>query len=56
MTYRFLDFPKSIIDNDAYNFVTGYVVSDVTGDEVTDGSDAAIVDNNAYNFVTKATP
>jgi len=46
----------SIIDNDAYNFVTGYVVSDVTGDEVTDGSDAAIVYNNAYNFVTKATP
>jgi len=46
----------SIVDNDAYNFVTGYVVSDVTGDEVTDGSDAAIVDNNAYNFVTKATP
>jgi len=42
---------RSIIDNDAFTFVTGYVVSDVTGDGVTDGSDAAIADNNAFNFV-----
>jgi len=44
------------IDNDAFNFVTGYVVSDVTGDNVVDGSDAAIADNNAANFVSKITP
>jgi len=46
----------ALVDNDAYNFVTGYVVTDINGDGVTDGSDAAIVDNNAYNFVTKITP
>jgi len=44
------------IDNDATNFVTGYVNTDLTGDYVVDASDAAIADNNAYNFVTKITP
>ena len=46
----------ALIDNDAFSFVTGYVLTDVNGDNVVDGSDAAIVDNNAYNFVTKFTP
>jgi len=46
----------ALVDNDAFNFVTGYVVTDVNGDEVVDGSDAAIVDNNAFNFVGKITP
>lgn len=46
----------SIWDNDAYNFLTGYVITDVTGDEVVDGSDGVIIDNNSYNFVTKSTP
>jgi len=46
----------AIIDNDAFNFVTGYVVSDVTGDDVTDATDAAIADNNAANFVSIARP
>jgi len=40
-----------LIDNDAFNFVTGYVNTDLTGDDVTDASDAAIADNNAFNFV-----
>ena len=44
------------IDNDANNFLTGYVNTDLTGDEVVDASDAAICDNNASNFVTKVTP
>ncbi|MEO7358345.1 MAG: LamG-like jellyroll fold domain-containing protein [Ignavibacteria bacterium] len=44
------------IDNDASNFVTGYVNSDVTGDNFVDASDASLVDNNAANFVTKVTP
>jgi len=44
------------IDNDALNFVTGYVQTDVTGDDLVDGADAAIADNNAFNFVTKETP
>ncbi len=41
----------SIIDNDAFNFASGYVASDVTGDRFVDASDASTVDNNAWNFV-----
>jgi len=43
-------------DNDVFNFVTGYVNTDVTGDYVVDASDAAITGNNAFNFVVKITP
>lgn len=46
----------SLIDNDAYNFVLGYVVTDLTGDNVVDGSDYAIADNNAFNFVVRVAP
>ncbi len=46
----------SAIDNDVFNFVSGYVVSDVTGNNVTDASDLAIADNNAFNFVSRITP
>ena len=45
-----------LIDNDAFNFVTGYVQTDITGDEVVDASDSSIADNNAFNFVTAITP
>ena len=44
------------IDNDASNFVSGYVNTDLTGDAIVDASDAAIADNNASNFVSKITP
>jgi len=46
----------SLIDNDAANFVQGYVPTDLNCDGIVDGSDAAIADNNASNFVTKVTP
>lgn len=46
----------SAIDNDSFNFVTGYVVTDLNCDGVVDGTDAAFADNNAANFVTKITP
>ncbi|MEO6695454.1 MAG: hypothetical protein ABIY50_13420 [Ignavibacteria bacterium] len=46
----------SIIDNDAANFVGGYVVSDVNGDNFVDGSDFLIADNNASNFVNVIRP
>jgi len=46
----------ALIDNDAFNFATGYVLADLNGDEVVDGSDAAIADNNAFNFVGAITP
>ena len=44
------------IDNDAYNFITGYVNTDLTGDNIIDASDASIVDNNAFNFVSAIRP
>ena len=46
----------SSIDNDAYNFVSGYVVSDLTGDNFVDASDFSIADNNAANFVSVSRP
>ncbi|MEO6696159.1 MAG: plastocyanin/azurin family copper-binding protein [Ignavibacteria bacterium] len=46
----------SFIDNDANNFVSGYVSTDVNGDTIVDGSDASIAENNASNFVTVARP
>jgi hypothetical protein len=41
----------SMIDNDAANFVSGYVPTDITGDSFVDGTDFAISDNNAANFI-----
>ena len=45
-----------VIDNDSYNFVTGYVVSDINGDHVVDLSDMVIVDNNSFTFVATKNP
>jgi hypothetical protein len=39
------------IDNDAYNYVSGYVVTDVNGDQFIDLLDMIYVDNNSYNYV-----
>ncbi len=44
------------MDNDAFNFVSGYVNTDVTGDNVVDAADLGIIDNNAFNYVSKITP
>ncbi len=44
------------IDNDAFNFESGYVSTDVNGDGTVDGSDLAVTDNNASNFISKVTP
>jgi len=41
----------SIIDNDVFNFATGYLVTDLNGDAIIDASDAAIADDNVNNFV-----
>ena len=46
----------SIIDNDAFNFAGGYIVSDVNGDNFADINDYAIADNNAFNIVTIQAP
>ena len=46
----------ALIDNDASNFVGGYVVTDLTGDNFVDGTDFAMADNNAANFVSVIQP
>lgn len=49
-------FDLSIIDNDAFSFLSGYIASDLNGDGFTDASDASLGDNNAFNFVTSIVP
>lgn len=46
----------SDIDNDASNFISGYVRTDVNNDLVVDLTDASYSDNNAYNFVAVVAP
>lgn len=46
----------SMIDNDASNFATGYLVTDLNYDLIVDGSDGAYVDNNASNFIGVIAP
>jgi hypothetical protein len=46
----------SSVDNDALNSVSGYVLTDVTGDYFVDAQDVSIVDNNAYNSVSMIRP
>lgn len=45
-----------LIDNDIYAFVTGYVKTDLTGDNNVDISDAAIAENNSANIVSIVRP
>jgi hypothetical protein len=44
------------VDNDAANYVAGYLPTDVNGDGVIDTADMTIVDNNGANYVSVATP
>jgi len=46
----------SLVDNDAFNFASGYLTTDLNGDGIVDVSDAVFVDNNSFNFVGKITP
>jgi hypothetical protein len=46
----------SMVDNDQYNFVAGYVPTDLTGDDFVDFSDLSICDNNSFNFISAVTP
>ncbi|MEO8211386.1 MAG: hypothetical protein ABI840_12575 [bacterium] len=47
---------NGLIDNDASNFVTGYVVTDLNCDQTVDITDATFADNNGFNFVAVAKP
>jgi len=46
----------SLIDNDAFNSVSGYVKTDLNGDNFVDASDLLIADNNAANVIISITP
>ncbi|MFZ1323355.1 MAG: LamG-like jellyroll fold domain-containing protein [Ignavibacteria bacterium] len=46
----------SLIDNDAFNFESGYMPTDVNGDGFVDVADGVFADNNGFNFVGKITP
>lgn len=46
----------SLVDNDAFNAVSGYVATDVNGDNFVDASDLSIVDNNSFNNVLVRNP
>lgn len=46
----------SLVDNDAFNSVSGYVVADLNGDGFVDASDLSIVDNNAFNGIIVMRP
>lgn len=45
-----------LVDNDNFNFVTGYTATDTNGDAIVDLSDLSIVDINSLNYVTKIVP
>ena len=44
------------VDNDAINFVSGYVISDVNGDGIVDIADFTILDNNSSGFTGVVAP
>ncbi|MBI2416880.1 MAG: hypothetical protein HYV28_03090 [Ignavibacteriales bacterium] len=53
----FVDFTDlTLIDNDSYNFVEGYVITDLNGDLFVDFTDLTLCDNNSYNFIGSITP
>jgi len=46
----------SLIDNDAFNSVTGHVPTDLNCDGFVDGADLSFADNNAYNGILLIRP
>lgn len=47
---------ETLIDNDAFNYTSGYVPTDINGDDVVDLADGVFADNNTYNFVSLIRP
>mgnify|MGYP003801722623 FL=1 len=39
------------VDNDSYNYASGYLVTDVDGNGTVDTNDYIFIDNNNYNYV-----
>lgn len=46
----------TVVDNDAANFIIGYIETDINGDSVVDTGDFTIIDNNAAAFVQVIAP
>ncbi|MFH1120272.1 MAG: hypothetical protein V1775_10640 [Bacteroidota bacterium] len=44
------------VDNDQFNFISGYFPSDVNGDGTVDTGDVTIIDNNQFGFVGAVLP
>ncbi|MBK6965946.1 MAG: DUF5018 domain-containing protein [Bacteroidales bacterium] len=44
------------LDNDQFNYLTGYVDTDANGDGSVDTGDITIVDNNQFNYIASLTP
>lgn len=44
------------VDNDASNYITGYLNTDVNGDGAIDTGDMTTVDNNANNYIVSQAP
>ncbi|MBK9400157.1 MAG: hypothetical protein IPN36_04645 [Bacteroidetes bacterium] len=49
-------FDQIDLDNDIFNFVSGYEVTDLTGDGGVDVFDQIILDNNIFNFIGSVHP
>jgi hypothetical protein len=46
----------AVVDNDSYNYLTGWEVTDLNGDLLIDLNDMAIIDNNAFNYIQVVRP
>jgi hypothetical protein len=44
------------MDNDASNFVNGYIATDANGDGIVNAGDVILLQNNASLFVAKIVP
>ena len=44
------------VDNDAFNFAGGSLVTDLDGNQFVDNNDLLLCDNNAFNFVGTISP
>ncbi len=49
-------FDQIELDNDIFNFNSGYLPTDITGDGGVDVFDQIIMDNNIFNFIGSQTP
>jgi len=45
-----------LIDNDSFNFASGYLSTDLDCNDIIDITDLAYADNNAFNFVSEVAP